>query len=67
MGNQGSLRGCEPVVSSAGVLVLGGTPGLASILWHGENQGVRAIVDGRDLEDAQEASKEARRVEKHYA
>jgi hypothetical protein len=67
MGNQGSLRGCEPVVSGVGVLVPGGTPGLASVPWHDENQGGREIVVGRDSKDAQGASKEARRAEQHCA
>jgi hypothetical protein len=64
MGNQGSLRGYEPVVPGDGVLVPGGSPGLASFPGHGgENQGVREIMVGGGLEVAQEAGKEARRVE----
>jgi hypothetical protein len=67
MSNQGSLRGSEPIVSGVSVLVLGGTPGLATVPRHDENQGGREIVVGKDTKDAQEASKEARRAEQHCA
>jgi hypothetical protein len=72
MGNQGSLRGCEPVVSGDGILVPGGPPGLASIPGHGgENQGVGEMQGGRGgvmvvgggSDVAQNASEEARRAE----
>jgi hypothetical protein len=44
MSYQGSLRSCEPLISSEGIFVPGGTPWLASVSGHGGNQGVRAML-----------------------